>query len=141
MAQSMTDRESRAGQAGRKRAQGTAIPSSAGTGSVATGRGELEETVKIILVQPRLSLRPEPTCRGLTGPQLTSRSVPGAKFTGVEEASPEVRDASGEGVCHASGERGATQKYGETREEGKRMEGKGERRGEERGEMGQKSIK
>ena len=49
------------------------------------------------------------TCRGLTGPELsTTRRVAGAKFPGLEEGSPRVRDASGEGLCHASGERGCT---------------------------------
>lgn len=52
VAQSMTDRPGPADQPGRKRAQRTATPSSFGRGGVAAGRGEPDETLKIILVQP-----------------------------------------------------------------------------------------
>lgn len=42
---------------------------------------------------------------GLTGPQpATNRRVPGAKSPALEEGWLEVRDASGEGLCHTSGE-------------------------------------
>lgn len=52
MAQSMTDGPGPAGRPGRKRAQGTATPSSFGRGGVAAGRGDPDGTVKIILAQP-----------------------------------------------------------------------------------------
>lgn len=33
------------------------------------------------------------------------------KFPSLEEGPPKVRDAGGEGLCHTSGERGATQEH------------------------------
>ena len=76
---------------------------------MAAGRGEPDETLKIILVQPLALPQQVLTCRGLTGPQpSTSQRVPGAKSPGLEEEWPEVRDASGEGLCHGSRERETT---------------------------------
>lgn len=106
MAQSMTDQRAMRAGPGRNGLQELQFPA-----VPALGRGELGGTMKIILVQPLAFRRRKPGFRGVGVPLGLRRRRVGesqARFPGLNEGSPEVRDASGEGLCLAPGERGAT---------------------------------